>query len=271
MLYNNSMVVVNSNNWSETTITPIEKTITKYELTEDKKNNTLISLHDWDWREGYYNDEEDVYLIINKKKLPLDSNGKPTGKIKDLQNEGIIKLFPPQTSAFVSRWTHSSSDHLNTPDSFIQIAQPTAAFYMPYADNGKLSFKYIPDAQRTAGTTFILPTTTAPLRYVVDTNKNTWSSGTQKTIDNFFPRNSGNQNFIQNIDGYVWTGEPIMHECYISKEGDNTYEEFIFDQEFSTTIRNVASQAITSYNIIAKDIKQEETAKWSNQVHVILL
>ena len=52
-----------------------------------------------------------------------------------------------------------------------------------------------------------------------------------------------------------------MHECYIGKEGDNTYEEFIFDQEFSTTIRNVASQAITSYNIIAKDIKQEETAK----------
>ena len=60
-----------------------------------------------------------------------------------------------------------------------------------------------------------------------------------------------------------------MHECYIGE--DSTYEEFIFDQEFSTTIRNVASQAITSYNIIAKDIKQEETAKWSNQVHIILL
>lgn len=258
-LYNNSMNIINSKDWTEKNILPIDN---------NNINGQFISLHNLNWREGYYNDKEDVYLIINKDEYEKKQNN----EINSLIQQGIIKPFAPQSSVFVSRWRHDVNDKLNTPDSFIQIAQPSAAFYMPFANNGGIAFTLLPNAQRTAGTNFIFGFTSSPIRYILNPKKNSWSTGIQYTIENFIPMDEKIVN-IQSVEGIIWNGNPLMHECYLTQEKDNShdYEEFVFDQEFSTSLTNVASQAITKYNIITKNITETETTKWQDTVHVLLL
>lgn len=62
-----------------------------------------------------------------------------------------------------------------------------------------------------------------------------------------------------------------MHECYVREQNTNSFEEFIFDNDFSTEITNIANHSTVLYNINAKNITSNETEFWNDFVYVKII
>lgn len=266
ILYNNTMHYIDASTNKEYSIsyTNIPNNI----IVPTKGYGTFIDIHGLKWREGYFNESENYYLVINQEKFnEVDKDNITKEQVVELSQNMIIKPFPPQSSAFVAHWPHTNSEEeFNSPEDFMFISQPAAALYNVTPAGNGLTFTLVEDGQRIMGTDLMIRIEKSPSRYFL-TNETAsfWTGGISWDEENFIVREGKRVPHIQNIKGGIWNGAPIMHEAKIGTE------EFIFDNDWTTTIGNFESQTITHYNISAKEITTEETQYWKKDIHIVLL
>lgn len=233
----------------------------------DGESKKIIDLRELKWREGAFVSEEGVKLVVN-------------GTSKEISAK-------PYTTYFPKRWSHKGLQETENSefnkDFYYAISAPIAALYMPFTSEGKITFTYVENGQKVIGTNLFFPLEFSPSRYFLTQKNNAmWkNNGIQWNEEGVYWSDSDEDGkkesiiHISNADGQVWSNNyPLMHECYIKIKKDNepdSFEEFIFDNDFSVEMSNIANYSTMIYNINAQNITSDETASWNDFVYVQII
>ena len=247
-----------------------------HEIFLNKKEETLniFNFPSLRWREGQL-----IPLMENAYIKLKDFSTLNT--IENLEKEHYIEKVQPYTVYFPRAWTHrgvqsSTNLILKDPSFYFKMSQPIASLYLPTTLENKIIFNCFENGQRVAGTNIFTALEFSPSRYFLTIENNTYwreSAITWNEEGAYWDKiDSEPVVHISNIDGQIWSNNyPLMHECYIREKNTNSFEEFIFDNDFSTEITNIANHSTVLYNINAKNITSSETGSWNDFVYVKII
>lgn len=195
------------------------------------KENTFITVSETPFNEKY--DEETWNALINDKII-----------LPTIEGQVVWSMRNPYG---LQNWQHPD---LKTPSAFLTIAQPYAGLYQVTSAPNGIEFLYTQNGQKVLGTNLLFTIELLPTRYFSTKSQSMRWSGTSWSIQgaNWASTTSKAIKIVQNYTNNIWTGSyPLMHNIYLVK--NNTYEDFIMDEEFETQNINIASHSTVMYNI----------------------
>lgn len=231
------------------------------------------------FRQGFQNTRPEAYLCYFEPSQIKEYDWKGEQWASFIEKDNV-SFIPPSMIVMSKYWRHSGVQEDSNPegfgrDKYILISKPSSSWYLINTSKDEINFSFVPSALNDAGSIITFSLELTPSRYI-NTNRDNWGKGASvwsmnaaewRKINQIIP---DSKNIISQ-DGAIWSNNyPIMHE--IELVDNDTHEEFIVDNYFTTTRENMANHPTHSYHIHTNLNQDTDTDNdmWANNIKVLI-
>ena len=253
--------------------------VIKYKDSKTNESGYIVRPQWLSFRQGYYNESGTNVWIdysgIYKSIRVDDSYELEVDAERDIHN--VMSLFPPSSTIFSAKWTHSGEDnYLNEERSSINayriLSRTEPVFYVVEGAQNSLVTRLYKNGLSTIGSSIFFCIDNFPTRYILKsyTDKNgdtqdpsNWedsgSEGVSWSCEAAFWESESSEPILKIADkqGKVWLNSyPLMHKLHIIDE-NNVHETFITDDVWQVEKTNIANHTTTRYTIKVENLENE--------------
>ena len=247
----------------------------------DGKDYNVVLPQFLTYRQGYYNEKGNNVWI--------DFSGKAV-RGEDLSIEDLVQ-FPPSSTIFSAKWTHSGEDNYLNPErnsinAYRILSRTEPAFYVIEGAQNSLVARLYKNGLSTIGSSIFFCIDNFPTRYILklytDKNGNTqdpsnWgdsgSEGVSWSCEAAYWENESSEPILKIADkqGKVWLNSyPLMHKLQIVDD-NNVHETFITDDVWQVEKTNIANHTTTRYTIKVENLKNESANFAGLKVKILII
>lgn len=222
------------------------------------------------FRQGYYNEfGNNVWIDYNGTYKNVNVSNDDYLSVDAEEIHSTMDVFPPSSTIFSARWTHSGDDDYLNPErdsinTYRILSRAEPAFYIIEGAQSSIVARIYKNGLSTVGSNIFFCLDTFPTRYFLQNSEEaTWgdtgTEGVRWSREAAYWNSEDSVPILKIADrqGKVWLNSyPLMHKLQIVDS--DVHESFITDDVWSVEKTNIANHTTTRYTINVENLDNEK-------------